>query len=104
MPDDEAKPFQRGRREPDFELLDAARLRLFEDGSGWLRLTLDGDRTYLGVKVVRAFPHSDPDHYLGLLDARDKDQVIGLVVDPAQLDDGSRRRDFQNRLPVIITG
>ncbi len=91
MPDDEAKPFQRDRREPDFELLDPARLRLFVDGSGWLRLTLHGDRTYLGVKVVRAFPHSDPDRYLGFLDARDKDKVIGLVVDPGQLDDASRR-------------
>jgi hypothetical protein len=75
--------------EPLYARLDPARMRLFRDGSGRLRLTIDGDRSFLEVKVVRTFPLSDPDHYLGLLDG--KDHVIGLVVEPTEFDEPTRR-------------
>ena len=78
-------------REPDYDSLDPDALRLFRDESGCLRLTVKNDRSYLDVKVVRAFPLSDPDHYLALLNAKAKDKVIGLVPDPGALDDASRR-------------
>jgi len=76
-------------REPVYPSLDPARLRLFQDGSGRLRLTIEGDRTVLDAKVVRAFPLSDPDHYIAFLDG--KDRVIGTVADPAELDATSRQ-------------
>jgi len=76
-------------REPHFEFLDPATLRLFRDDSGRLRLTIRGDRSYLEVKVVRAFPLFDPDHCLGLLDGNDR--VIGIVLDPEKLDEGSKK-------------
>ena len=91
MPDEIARTATAARREPDFEILDPRTLRLFRDGSGWLRMTIEGDRTYLGVNVVRAFPHSDPDHYIGILDARDADKVIGLVENPEDLNADSLR-------------
>ena len=75
-------------REPDYEFLDPETLRFFRDDSGRLRLTIQDDRSYLDVKVVRAFPLFDPDHYTGLLNG--KDHVIGIVVDPAELDEGSK--------------
>jgi|SRR5579872_4784028 len=71
--------------EESFELriLDPKEVRLFRVG-GVLRMTLGEERSYLRVRVARAFPLSDPHHYYGLLDGAGKD--IGMIVDPAQLD------------------
>ena len=76
-------------REPHFEYLDAEKLRLFRDDSGRLRLTIEGDRSYTEVKVVRAFPFSDPDHFIGFRDIRDK--VIGLIDSLDSLEPETRR-------------
>lgn len=75
-------------REPHFDYLNPAKLSLFRDESGRLRLTVEDDRSYLDVRVVRAFPFSDPARFIGLLDGADK--VIGLVEDPRELEDDSR--------------
>ena len=77
--------------EPLCDVLDADRVRLRRDDTGHLRLTIEGDRCYLDVKVVRAFPHSIPDRYLGLMDARGGDQVISVIVDPGEMDPESRQ-------------
>jgi hypothetical protein len=76
-------------REPHYGRLDPARVRLFDDGSGRLRMTVDNARSYIDVKVVRAFPFSEPDRYIGYLDGLGKS--IGFVVDPAGLDPESAR-------------
>ena len=55
--------------EPDYDFLDPRHVRLFSDDSGRMRMTVEGDRSYLDVKAVRAFPMSLPDQYAGLLDA-----------------------------------
>jgi hypothetical protein len=68
--------------------LDPARLALFRDHSGRLRATIAGDRTFLDVRVARAFPFSDPERWFGLLDARDRS--IGLLESLAMLDADSR--------------
>lgn len=68
--------------------LDPARLTLFRDESGRLRVTLEGDRTFLDVRVARAFPFSEPDRWFGLLDGRDRS--IGLLESLAGLDPDSR--------------
>ena len=50
------------------------------------------------VSPARAFPLSDPDHYIGLLDGNGKD--IGLIYDPALLDADSRNvieKDLERR-------
>ncbi|MBN2309073.1 MAG: DUF1854 domain-containing protein, partial [Candidatus Hydrogenedentes bacterium] len=75
-------------REPHYDYLEPKRLRLFRDDSGRLRLVIEGDRCYLDVKVVRAFPFSGPDGFVGLLDGRDK--VIGLIEHPEKLLPDSR--------------
>jgi hypothetical protein len=72
--------------------------------SGTLSLTIDGDRTYEDVMLVRVFPLSDPDHYWGLLDSDGKD--LGVIVDPAELDGESRAtamEELEKRyfIPVI---
>jgi hypothetical protein len=74
--------------EPLYAALEPSRMRLFRDGSGRLRLTIEGDRSFVEAKVVRAFPLSDDQHYLGFLDG--KDRVIGLVAQPAGFDEETR--------------
>ena len=76
--------------EPDYDFLAPERVSLFCDESGRMRMTVEGDRSYLDVKAVRAFPMSLPDRYVGLLDAAGKDRVIALIVDPERLDADSR--------------
>jgi len=75
-------------REPHFDSLEPASMRLFEDDSGRLRLTIEGKRSYTDVKVVRAFPFSDRDHFIAFLDGRDR--VIALVTDPQDMTPESR--------------
>lgn len=71
----------------DLRFLEPARLRLFR-ALGVTRATLLGERSWMRVMVTRAFPISDPAHYLGLLDGAGKD--IGVVRDIADLDADSR--------------
>lgn len=68
--------------------LDPARVQLRRIG-GLVRLTIEGDRSWTRAQPARAFPISDPDHYIGFLDAAGKD--IGMLRDPSQLDEESRR-------------
>jgi Domain of unknown function (DUF1854) len=65
------------------------KVRLFRDEKGNLRLTLEGDRSYLQVKVARAFPLSDPHEWVCYADGKDKQIVI--VRDIRKLDAPSRR-------------
>ena len=103
--DDHRSPDTSVIEEPFYAALDAARMRLFRDGTGRLRLTIEGDRSFLEAKVVRTFPLSNPDHYLGFLDGRD--HVIGLVAEPQELDEQSRatiEEELRRRYftPVIV--
>lgn len=91
--------------QPSFELnlLDPRRIRVFR-AAGVTRMTLEDDRSWTRVTVARAFPLSDPDHYIGFLDGAGKD--IGMLQDPAQLDPESRQvvqEDLEKRyfVPVI---
>ena len=72
----------------ELRILDPKRMRVFRH-AGIPRLTLRDDRSWYRVAVARAFPLSDPDHYLGFLDGDGKD--IGLLQDPSQLDPESRQ-------------
>ena len=72
----------------ELRILDPKQMRVFRH-AGIPRLTLRDDRSWHKVAVARAFPLSDPDHYLGFLDGAGKD--IGLLYDPSQLDPESRQ-------------
>ena len=72
----------------ELRILDARRVRIFR-AAGVTRLTLEEDRSWTRVSVARAFPMSDPDHYIGFLDGAGKD--IGILFDPGLLDHESRR-------------
>jgi hypothetical protein len=71
------------------EHVDPNEIRLFREPPWALRMTIEGDRSYLRVKVVRAAPLSDPTRYICFLDA--KDEIICTVRDVNDLDAGSRR-------------
>ena len=64
-------------------------IRLFREPPWVSRLTIEGDRSYLKVRVVCAAPLSQPDRYICLLD--EKNEVICTVEDPIDLDEASQR-------------
>jgi hypothetical protein len=59
-----------------------AKLRFLSHGP-ILRLTIEDDRSYVRVGIVRAFPLSDPSHFLSVRDGQGKE--IGLITDPDTL-------------------
>lgn len=67
----------------ELRILDPKKIKVFRT-AGVPRLTLENNRSWIKVAVARAFPLSDPDHYLGFLDGEGKD--IGLLHDPSLLD------------------
>jgi hypothetical protein len=93
----------------DLILLDPTLVTLFRTGGSTVRATIadpqiGAERSYLRVQIARAFPLSDPDHYIGLRDEKDKD--IGMLPSLAGLDADSRRivdEELHRRyfLPVI---
>ncbi len=72
----------------ELRILDPKQIRVFK-ALGVTRLTLLDDRSWIKVSVARAFPLSDPDHYLGFLDGSGKD--VGLLIDPDPVDADSRK-------------
>jgi hypothetical protein len=92
-------------------ILKPSEMRLFRsaEGDSRTRLTLFEDRSYLDVRVSRAFPFTDPGRYIGLRDMMDAD--IGLIVDSDELDTESRdvivnelsRRYFTPRVKKVDT-
>ena len=67
------------------ENVDLASVRLFREPAWTLRLTIDGDRSYTRVKIVRAAPLSHPQRYVCFLDA--KDEEICMFPDLKQVDE-----------------
>ena len=61
----------------------AGNIRLFKEPAWTLRMTIEGDRSYLRVKVVRAAPLTQPDRYICFLDIRD--EVICMVTELLEL-------------------
>jgi len=70
------------------EQVDASKIRLFKDPEWILRMTIEGDRSYTRVKVMRAAPLTEPDRYFCILDI--KDEAICMVTELSELDDVSR--------------
>ena len=62
--------------------LDVKKLRFFKHGAT-LRLTIENDRSYLQVGILRALPLSEPNRFLSVRD--DANKEIGLLVNPAEL-------------------
>jgi hypothetical protein len=87
----------------DLRFLEPRSLRFSRHGAR-LRLTVEGDCSYLNVAAVRVFPLSDPQRYVSVRDAGDKE--IGIIADLRALDAGSRRlvaEDLDRRyiVPVV---
>ena len=70
------------------EHVEIEQIRLFREPPWTLRLTIDQDRSYTKVKVVRAAPLSHPDRYISLLDA--KDEEVCMIDDLKQVDEEMR--------------
>ena len=70
------------------EQVDPGCIRLLREPAWKLRLTIDGDRSYLTVKIARAAPLSLPDRYICFLDG--KDEMICTVDDIQQIGEAYR--------------
>lgn len=77
----------RGYSYEDF-LLDPQKMRFSRSERGSLILRLDGEE-YTDLKIRRAFPLEESDHYIGVFAAGD--QELGLIENPQQLNDQSRQ-------------
>ena len=85
------------------EAVDPATVRLFRQPEWQLRLTIDDDRSYTQVKVVRAAPLSHPDRYISLLDI--KNEEICMIDDPTALDGDIReilRQELDRRYLTAV--
>lgn len=79
----------------EFRYLDP-RAILFARRGDVLRMTVEGDRSYLKVRPVRAFPLSELNDYIGLLDAISGHE-IGMLRSMRDLD-GPTRQLIQQEL------
>lgn len=70
------------------ERVDIDALRLFREPAWLLRLTIEGDRSYTRIKIVRAAPLSHPDQYISFIDA--KDEEICMIDSMDQVDESAR--------------
>lgn len=69
--------------------IDPTRVRLFRGPRGVLRCTVEGEKSVLRAKVVRAFPVSERSRWINVLDGKNKE--VCLIEDPSQLDFESAR-------------
>jgi Domain of unknown function (DUF1854). len=83
--------------------LDPKQLRFFKE-KGILRLTIGEERSYWKVQVYRCFPLTDPNRYISVRDAMNRE--IGLIRDLSELSQDSRKvveEELERRylVPVI---
>jgi hypothetical protein len=67
--------------------LETKNLRLFYEPKDRLRLTVEGDKSYLAVRPAWAAPLSHPNRFLSLLNS--KGEEIAMVEEPSDLDEHS---------------
>jgi hypothetical protein len=84
--------------------LDPKQLRFFKE-KGILRMTIGEERSYWKVQVYRCFPLTDPDRYISVRDAMNRE--IGLLWDLSELSPESRevaKEELERRylVPVIV--
>ena len=80
------------------ERVDPSQIRLLREPAWRLRMTIEGDRSYTCVKVVRAAPLSEPDRYICFLDA--KDEAICMIKELSEVDQalhGLIREELEKR-------
>ena len=71
------------------KVLDPEQIQLSREPKQTLQLTIQGELSHSKIRIVRAFPLSHPDGYVAFLD--EKDEEIGMVKDPRELDPQSRK-------------
>jgi hypothetical protein len=89
-------------------LLDPKKLRFHKHGAT-LRLTIEDDRSFPKVGVLRAFPLSDRNRFFSVRDGGDNE--IGLIADPTDLsaenqnliDEDLQRRYFVPSVKKIVS-
>ena len=73
----------------EINFLDPRKVRFYRVEGDELRLDIENDQTVLSCTAIRAFPLSDPEHYIGIWDANGGE--VGMLYELRQLDADSRR-------------
>ena len=80
------------------EHVDPSHIVLLKEPAWKLRMTIEGDRSYIRVKVTRAAPLTEPDRYICFLDI--KDDPICMVKELDELSEANReivREELEKR-------
>lgn len=72
----------------EIKFLDPKRCRFYRDNDEELRLDITDDLTILSVTAFCAFPLTDPEHYIGIVDGLGNE--VGMLQDLRHLDHASR--------------
>lgn len=91
VPAESAEPAEVGAGPDDFvpRYFEPKSVRLYRSPLGAARLELADEVCYSRVSVRQILPLSDPDHYISIWVGDDSE--IGIIRDPAELDEESRR-------------
>ena len=71
------------------ENVELDKVRLFREPAWMLRLSIEDDRSYTRIKIVRAAPLSHPQSYICILDA--KDEEVCMFPDLKEVDQEMRQ-------------
>jgi len=66
--------------------LDAAQVRVFRTSDGRVRVTIEGERSVIAPRFLRAFPLNDPDRYISIREQEPNGKEIGLLPKWQRLD------------------
>lgn len=75
-------------KKKEYNFLEPDKTSIFKDQTEQIRCTIKEHISYLDVRIIRAFPLSDPDRYISLLDEHGK--TLGIIENPTLLDPESR--------------
>ena len=81
---DEKKADRARAGSPETRILDPRRVRLERDAFDRLRLTIEPDEVFERVRAARAFPTSQPDHYIAF--SSEESGEIGMMPELKGLD------------------
>ena len=73
--------------------VDKKQIKLSRDTRSALSLTIAGEQSYDGIRIVCAAPLSNPDHYICFLDSEGRE--ICMIRDPAVLEEQTRQIIFE---------
>lgn len=71
---------------PALRYLDPAQVRAFRTEDGRVRVTIEGERSVIAPRFLRAFPLNDPERYISIREQEPNGKEIGLLRNWQRMD------------------